>query len=57
VFGDHEVQAIRVEEGLDVLPHDPEVGFGHVGPITVHAVEPLHGDSVVSRIIVAAVVR
>src|ERR1039457_4212363 len=56
MFGEDEMQAVRIEEGLDVLPHDREVGLAHVGPVFVHALEPLHRDAIEAGVVVSAVV-
>ena len=54
MFGEDEMQAVRVEEPLDVLPDDREVGLGHVGPVFVHVLEPLHRHAVEAGVVVPA---
>ncbi len=47
---------VRVEEPLDVGPDVTEVGLLHVGPVGVHALEPLHRHPVEARVCVVGVV-
>ncbi len=56
VLGHDEMQALGVEEPLDVTPDVTEVGFAHVGPVGVHALEPLHRHAVEARVVVGRVV-
>ena len=56
VLGEHEVQAVGVEELLDVGPDVGEIGFLHMGAVGVHVLEPLHRHTVETGIGVTVVV-
>ncbi len=56
MLGEDEVQRAGVEELLDVAPDVTEVGLAHVGPVVVHALEPLHRHAVEPGVVVARVV-